>query len=444
MNFIYEFNSNKNEVSLLGVEGECPNELEIPEYIEINETKFKVTEILFGTLFPGLEPLHGKGVTCEVLRIRHTVNYMYFANTKIKEVVLPESLIEIPEYCFYECTKLKKVHMPNGLKSIGFCAFGGCVSLEEIIIPSTVDKIEVGCFENCSSLKEITLPIGVNVLSYSVFKNCSNLRKVITESNDVTFYPCTYQGCKKIQNINNHFIENGLLYNLEQTELYTYLGNDQNKGHIIVPASVRELANGFANSTEIISIDLSKTQIEVIYQDTFSKCANLQKVLLPNTIKSIEGRAFCDCTKLSEIYLPDSIEEISVACFKNCALKEITLPNRLKEIPQTAFNNCKELFKVDIPLSVKTINSSAFEGCDNIKQVIISKGFSNSFSTIFPKRNKIEFVFRDVNCSIVKRTGAYTYGRLRPCPYCGSDDVNTFCDGTAECNACGGKYTYQH
>lgn len=443
MNFIYNINSNKNEVSLSGIEGECPNDLEIPEYIYINETRYKVTEIIFGSLFPLWEPMLGKGVTCEVLRIPNTVNCVLLPNSQIKEVFLPDSLIEITECCFYNCKKLKKVHMPNGLKSIGFTAFWGCVSLEEIIIPPTVVEIGPGCFENCSSLKEITIPIGVCTLAYSLFKNCHNLRKVITENNDVTFYPCTYQGCRNLQKVENHLIENGLLYNIEKTVLYTYLGNDIGKGSLVVPASVRELATGFASLTEIISIDLSKTQIETIYQETFSKCTNLQKVLLPNTLKSIEGRAFDDCTKLSEINLPNSIEEISIACFAKCALKEIILPNQLKEIPQSVFNNCKQLTKVAIPLSVKTIDSSAFQGCDNIKSVIIPKGFNNSLSKIFPHRNKIEFIFRDVNKSGIKRTGAYTYGRFSPCPYCGSDDVYIYCDGTAKCKACDGEYAYQ-
>ena len=35
-----------------------------------------------------------------------------------------------------------------------------------------------------------------------------------------------------------------------------------------------------------------------------------------------------------------------------------------------------------------------------------------------------------------------TEGRLRPCPYCESDDVNTYTDGTAQCNSCRRWYKY--
>lgn len=36
----------------------------------------------------------------------------------------------------------------------------------------------------------------------------------------------------------------------------------------------------------------------------------------------------------------------------------------------------------------------------------------------------------------------FTHGRLRPCPRCGSDNVDTFSDGTALCNACKKRYAY--
>lgn len=36
----------------------------------------------------------------------------------------------------------------------------------------------------------------------------------------------------------------------------------------------------------------------------------------------------------------------------------------------------------------------------------------------------------------------HTHGRLRPCPYCDSDDITTYIDGTAYCNQCGKWYRY--
>lgn len=183
-----------------------------------------------------------------------------------------------------------------------------------------------------------------------------------------------------------------------------------------------------------------------IYNSAFSHCEELKIVHLPPNLKQIGHGAFSGCIKLSKINLPNSIELIGNACFCDCALTDITLPNSLVKIPEAAFKDCNKITKVDIPSSIKTIYNSAFENCNSIKRVIIPRGYQDNLSKIFPHSDNIEFIYRveELNRQGYKKTGAYTHGRFRPCPYCGSDDVNTFCDGTAECNACGGEYTYQY
>ena len=37
---------------------------------------------------------------------------------------------------------------------------------------------------------------------------------------------------------------------------------------------------------------------------------------------------------------------------------------------------------------------------------------------------------------------AYTNGRWTPCPYCGSDRISTFMDGTAQCDDCKREFRY--
>lgn len=446
MNFRYEANSDNNEVTLIGIEGECPEELRIPTFINIENKRMKVVRLNFNSVYSNLKYRRQNGITCKVLHIPNTIeNFSVAHNKYIQEIYLPNTLTQIGKDKFSHCEELKIVHLPQELRQIGDRAFQGCKKLEHIYIPSTVTEMGYACFKNCSSLTSITIPENVKEIGYDFFSGCSNLSEVIFENDSIIFYPSTFKGCKKLKKIGSHIIENGLLYNSEKTELYTFLGNENHNGIIKVPATVRELGNGFSYSTDLVSIDLSQTQISTIRCDTFTNCGNLQTVILPLTVKSINDRAFCDCIKLSEINLPNSIEYIGVACFKDCAIKEITIPNRVVEIPQTAFMDCKELSKVDIPSSVKTINSSAFENCNMIKRVVISEGFKNKLPNIFKHSDNIEFIFRfpHSNVSRVKRTGAYTHGRLRPCPYCGSDDIDTYCDGTAECNDCGGEYTYQ-
>lgn len=447
MKFKYEVVSDNNEVSLIGIEGECPEILKIPTFIDVDNKKMKVVRIMFHSSYYRLKYRGENGIICKVLYIPETVEIFSLSHNKyIQEVYLPNSLTKIYNGAFAHCEELKTVHLPQNLKQIYHGAFSGCKKIENISIPSTVVKMGNACFCDCNSLTSITIPENVTEVGENFFANCYSLDKVIFKNDSTYFYPSAFRGCKKLKELSNHIIENGLLYNLKKTELYSFLGTEKHDGIIIVPASVRELGYGFSSSIDLVSIDLSQTKISNIRSITFSDCINLETVILPPTVKSIDDRAFSGCIKLSKINLPNSIENIGVACFYNCALKEITLPNSLAEIPQEAFKNCKELSKVDIPSSIKTIYNSAFENCNSIKQVIISRGYQNNISKIFQHSDTIEFIYRvqELNIRGYKKTGAYTHGRFRPCPYCGSDDVTTFCDGTAECNACGGEYTYQY
>ena len=447
MKFRYEIDPNNEGVTLIGIEDLCPDELKVPTFIEIDYKEIKVIGVNFSSVYSDDNYQCENGITCRILYIPDTVQNIFIESNKfIHEVFLPNSLTKIEDFTFCNCENLKIVNLPPKLETIGINAFYGCKSIEEISLPTTLVKMEYGCFEGCSSLISIIIPENVKEIEPNSFAECSNLCEVTFKNDSTIFYPTTFKGCKSLKKLSDHIIENGLLYNLEMTELYTYLGNNS---HIIVPESVCEIGNGFSYSADLTSIDLSKTQISIIHSDTFNDCVNLQKVILPPNIKSIEDRSFCKCINLSEINFPDSIENIGVACFYGCAIKEIVLPNNLREISKTTFSNCKKLSKVSIPLAVKTIHNSAFNGCDMIERVTISEGFRHALSKIFKNSNTINFIFRTKaqrfnNLIGFKRTGAYTHGSLRPCPYCGSNDVEIYCDGTAECNTCEGEYIYQY
>ncbi len=83
-----------------------------------------------------------------------------FSNSMIEEIVLPDSLEEIPYGCFAECKNLKKVHLGKNLRTIGVQAFYESV-IEEIEIPDTVEKIPSHCFSGCNMLKKVTLGSGI-------------------------------------------------------------------------------------------------------------------------------------------------------------------------------------------------------------------------------------------------------------------------------------------
>lgn len=57
-------------------------------------------------------------------------------------------------------------------------------------------------------------------------------------------------------------------------------------------------------------------------------------------------------------------------------------------------------------------------------------------------QNDYEEDDNDEDCCEDDQPYAYTNGKWTPCPYCGSKNVTTFMDGTAQCDDCKREYRY--
>lgn len=62
----------------------------------------------------------------------------YINYTRLKEISLPETLVEIGDSAFKNCQNMKDVTIPHGCARIGAEAFSGCVSMKSITIPASV------------------------------------------------------------------------------------------------------------------------------------------------------------------------------------------------------------------------------------------------------------------------------------------------------------------
>ena len=71
---------------------------------------------------------------------------------------------------------------------------------------------------------------------------------------------------------------------------------------------------------------------------------DIEKIIVPNSIKYIEYSAFLNCINLTSITIPDSVKNIKSRSFYNCInLTSITIPNSVEHIGNLAFYNCKNL-----------------------------------------------------------------------------------------------------
>ena len=91
---------------------------------------------------------------------------------KLKQLVLPAGLQEIPEQLCNLCGALDSVRLPAGLTIIPQKAFNGCSALRSIKIPNSVTNIGNNAFAGCP-LDTVVFPSSLNVLGDDVFNQLS-------------------------------------------------------------------------------------------------------------------------------------------------------------------------------------------------------------------------------------------------------------------------------
>lgn len=112
---------------------------------------------------------------------------------------------------------------------------------------------------------------------------------------------------------------------------------------------------------------------------------NVEEVILPKGIESIESKAFVDCTKLKKINFPEGLEAVKNRAFMNCSsLTKVALPETLTEIGDFAFYSAGiEQLTLPNPKNVLSTGVNVF-GAIKIKSINIPKNFKLSkamFST---------------------------------------------------------------
>lgn len=126
--------------------------------------------------------------------------------------------------------------------------------------------------------------------------------------------------------------------------------------------------------------------IEGIGEMTYSRGINqypwyphrdeITKVNIGEGVTSVVGRAFVGYKNMAEVVIPSTIKEIDG--FTLCSsLKSIELPEGLLSIGIQAFADCDLLQTVTIPSTVTEIEMGAFQCCDTLTEINVAHGNNN-------------------------------------------------------------------
>lgn len=173
-------------------------------------------------------------------------DYAFSSCTKLTNVTLPSTLVEIRTGAFYECTALTEIVIPDSVTIMGNSVFGLCQSLKNVTLPAGITAIPGAFFKKCTSLTSFTVPQAVTKIGSRAFESCANL-KTLTIPNSV----------KEIESY--AFSKCSSLATLTLPSALEKMGNSvfeycDSLTELAIPASVTTLAHTFENATGLKTI----------------------------------------------------------------------------------------------------------------------------------------------------------------------------------------------
>jgi len=275
-----------------------------------------------------------------------TIGDFAFSYTIIKEVGIPEGIVEMGEFVFNE-SDLKHISFPSTLLKVGYI-----FSKEDIQID--LRNCVIDLYQRDNQQKQPVL------LSHSL---------KITASSDNSMYAMV----------------DGNLYSKDKQKLIKYNGQEE---RVFIKDGTKKLGEySFSKNKFLIEVFLPDS-INAIEKNTFSS-SSVQSINVPNAVTIIENNVFLDCNNLKKVEGMNNVTEIGSFAFSSCKMLDFIMPNNVEKVKTGAFyqagrvtfqkeNKLKEIGNIAfadscymslkngwdlyIPASVEKIGYEAFKG----------------------------------------------------------------------------------
>ena len=138
---------------------------------------------------------------------------------------------------------------------------------------------------------------------------------------------------------------------------------------LVLPATT--LMNTGNKSIEHVTLADGTTTARLL-----SRFAQLKRITLPASMRTISDYAFRGCSYLTDIEFGGTVE-IGAGAFMNCkSLERVTIPSGVQKIGSLAFSGCKSLAYAEFSANVAVIGERIFSNCFKLKNVVLPEGFT--------------------------------------------------------------------
>jgi len=269
------------------------------------------------------------------VRIKEIANYLFQENETIKTIKISEGIENIG-YAAFDKTKITDMVIPNSIIEMGSCAFQRCSSLEKVTFGSNIKRIGAYAFFSCTNLKErLDLPDTIEEIGFGAFWGCSKLEGELKKMPNLTkIAGCAFRECNKIK---GSII---IPESMTEIEASTFQNCYELDGEIVIPDTIKTIKYAaFAGCSKLTGNLKLPANLEVMEGLVFSGCSNLTgNLVIPKGVKTIVGYTFFECGFDGILTIPNTLESIAdETAFRNVNFSKIMIDNTEEKIPRNLF-----------------------------------------------------------------------------------------------------------
>ena len=265
---------------------------------------------------------------------------------------------------FQWCERLKEINLEalTNLKTIPIRCFKGCKSLLSVTIPKSVKSIETEAFNYCSNLIDVSFERGSNLRSihsyafYGTKITSLTLPSSVSMILDNAFSECLRLSDMSFDGMNHnrlYKIINGMMMNIDETKLiYLLCGAHINK--LVLPDTIKTIgAASMRHNNQIEELVLPES-LTLIEENAIQSCERLTRIVFNKKLRIIYSGGVSYLPAITVLDLSDCSKlTFSFRFCKGCnALEKIIFPSNTADIKRGTLENCDALKEVHAPEKV--------------------------------------------------------------------------------------------
>lgn len=230
----------------------------------------------------------------------------------------------------------------NGITTVGIAdGVFADTNLREIILPDSVTEIGVNAFKNCNSLIYF-LSRNASVIGESAFQGCKSLSYIVLgELTKIGKYAfCETAADSYYLREASFSLSLSKLTDIPEGAFMNSGISSVNFGYVDIVS-----AKAFRGCNALVSVDFDG--LNFMPAGTFKDCASLRDVKIGRLTYLANG-SFSSCESLERVTL-SGVEFVDSNAFENCSLlSDVELP-KAKTVYSNAFNGCDSLRVLELP-----------------------------------------------------------------------------------------------